>query len=330
MSTNVIWQTNAGLQTEFEKQFIEKLILSDVDVRDIVYDGRFAIYCDNSIVIVSHNSRAQNLSVTNYLRKARGVTLIHLSGENLYDATWMYENVNVVFRSYYDPRIKAENVYALPLGFKSGFFETQKSPEAFSFRKLVWCFVGELKNHRVEMLNAFNKVRPHYVHLTKGWNSDAGFTVNQMRSLYGRSNFALCPHGWINPDSFRVMEALENGSIPVTVKFRGIDYFRYVYGDHPFVVGNTWHEAAKLVKDLMNLPDELTRKRNSLNSWYLNFKKQLASDVAGIIQNERSCQLSKQFQYQKEGAKNDNLSISFDWHFRLRPRLIELATKVLR
>ena len=69
--------------------------------------------------------------------------------------------------------------------------------------------------------------------------------------VYKETTFAPCPFGFVNPDSFRIMEVLEFGCIPIVKKFNNVDYYKYVFGDHPFIVVKDWKEAPGIMSNLI-------------------------------------------------------------------------------
>ena len=72
------------------------------------------------------------------------------------------------------------------------------------------------------------------------WGDPNGLNVEQFSQVLSSSKYTLCPRGWISLDSFRLNEALECGSIPVSIlDYDGSDYFYKIYGEHPFIIGSS-------------------------------------------------------------------------------------------
>ena len=76
--------------------------------------------------------------------------------------------------------------------------------------------------------------------------------------------FPPCPYGYLNPDSFRIMESLESGCIPIVQKFLFIDYYKLIFGDHPFIVLNKWKSVEKEITNLLSNPKALEKTRRSM------------------------------------------------------------------
>jgi hypothetical protein len=183
-------------------------------------------------------------------------------------------------------------------------------------RDIVWFFAGQMKGDRLIMVENMRYLTPHKVHTTSGWDSSDSMVLDEMRMMLSRTIFVPCPFGNINPDSFRIMEALEYGAVPVCVKFMGVDYYRYIFGDHPFIVKNSWLDVVNTIKDFLQDPIALHIKQQEICIWYTRFKEKLATDVAAIIRGQFGSLKSKQFQYQRSGRDNPLLRLVFELHFR--------------
>lgn len=80
-------------------------------------------------------------------------------------------------------------------------------------------------------------------------------------------------------DSFRINEALECGSIPVSIlDHDGTDYFQNIYGNHPFIIGRDWEDS--LNKFLLCDKESL---RNECVEWWSNFKSELRLKINNFI-----------------------------------------------
>lgn len=111
------------------------------------------------------------------------------------------------------------------------------------------------------------------------------------------------------------MEALEFGAIPVCLRFMGVDNYRYVFGDHPFLLADDWASAADSMRDLIGDRHAITARQADVRAWYRTFKQDLAQDVRAIIEGRPDDVKSRQFRYQREGQKNTLLKHVFELHF---------------
>ena len=76
------------------------------------------------------------------------------------------------------------------------------------------------------MLNKFLELRPNLYHTNSSFLSNDMLSATVTKYAYLKTHFSLCPFGFLNPDSFRILETLENGCIPVVKKFVFIDYYK--------------------------------------------------------------------------------------------------------
>jgi hypothetical protein len=300
----IIWQTRPGPETDFEYQYIRRLVLDKIEAREVFDEAHYQEQGDSDIIIYSCNDKSIPQAFRHYLERAKNFVLIHLSLERLLHNADYYALARLVFRPYFDPRLRDQNVYFLPLGFQSGFLSSDDHapPEQ---RKYVWCFAGQLKSHRRRMINKLQNIQPHYLHITKQWADPLAMSAADMQRIYQQTLFVPCPFGNRNPDSYRIMEALENGCIPVVLTFFGEDYFRFVFGDHPFIVAKNWSDASRQISALLSNPSALSQRHAKLIQWYKNFKTDLADDIHHLIVTgcDRAQLRSMQFIYQRETPK---------------------------
>ena len=215
--------------------------------------------------------------------------LIHLSDEKLRHRNDIYSQFDLVLRNYFDPRLLwKNNVVFLPLGwtesFRSPLSNLSLSPD------LTWSFCGATKADRESMVQAFDPVSGGFHHLSTGWNSSDQIPPSEVREIYENSLCVLCPQGNAHVDTFRVMEALQAGAIPVTVDFLGRDFFRYTFEDHPFIVERDWHAAAQHVVELVSDPVRASEYRQKVRDWYENYLLAVRSSVKSLIAGSLSPQ----------------------------------------
>lgn len=297
----IIWQTKPGEGTAFERQFLQEVVFSRTP-HEAVFDGEFKIAAADAVIIFNGFGPKPPDGLLEYLKRCPNHVLVHLSEERLDHDTSYYAGARTVFRSYYDPRIKDRHVFALPLGFQSGFL-SDASDRRFDDRDLVWSFAGQIKSNRKSMVAALSALRPHLLHMTRQWSDPAALGAEDLAAVYRRSLFSPCPFGNRNPDSFRLMETLEHGCIPVVLRFLDHDYFRYVMGDHPFIVERTWSAAAERMHALLRDPPLLRDKQEQVAAWYHSFKNDLAADVRDILSGmPREKLRSAQFHLQQAGV----------------------------
>lgn len=305
----IIWQTVAGQQTEFEQQFLREVVFAQTPHIACFDDGRCEQPADDAVIIYSCFGAHPSAAMVDYLARSRGYSLVHLSDERLQHDWSHYRNARAVLRSLYDPRQKNDRVFTLPLGFQSGFLNKAAQVDVDA-KDLVWCFAGQMKSHRRKMVSVLSTFSPNKVHVTSQWSDPGALKPEAMAALYERTIFVPCPFGFRNPDSFRVMESLEGGCIPVVLTFLGEDYFRFIYGEHPFIVATTWAKAATEMRGLLADPARLRARQLAVMEWYAGYKRDLALDVRDIIQGTANGSLrSSQFRFQAEGMRRATIRL---------------------
>lgn len=299
----IITLTNPGLQTEFERDYIYDFLLKDVSTIDAT----------QRVLVFSSNLRGVHPDSI-----LPADVLVHLSNENLkYNYNFLKKS-NVVLRSYYHPFVWHPRCYAIPLGWKTGL--ANKYHEIGNHDKYMWSFIGQIKGYRKPMYETFQSLTPGFCSVSPQWNS-MKLTDREVQQIYLGTAFAPVPFGSIHADTIRVMEVLEWGCIPVMVKYMHEDYYKYIYGNHPFIVCRNWEEARRIVENLWSDKAALRKKQEDVKSWYEDFKVRLCADVHDIVAGKQPSRC-EQWKYQKEGRLNVRMLLSWYYHFYFKKRPI--------
>lgn len=250
------------------------------------------------------------------LRTFRPEVIVHRSDEKLRHRSKNYRFAKVVVRDYFNPNLLKCKVFFIPCGFNEELVRCIRGLSTGDHREYLWGFVGNLKGHRQEMLAAFGEITPNSVSTnTAGFMKDMPLTDEEVALIYTSSHFVLCPFGSLSPDTWRTMEALEAGAIPVSLRMGGVDYFKFIFGDHPFIVAETWEEAAAEVQRLVANPLELAETHEQVRRWYREFTDLLSADLLNIFRGSFSDLESPQFRYQQRARWNPKVRYIFWRHF---------------
>ncbi|MBF7682645.1 hypothetical protein I2F27_04765 [Acinetobacter sp. B5B] len=314
---NVIYQTKKGSATEFEFEFIDKVLFSQIPHKNFFDNNKLLLKLENPIIVYSTDSFFIEERFKKYIRNFEKPVLLHLSNESQWHASAYYKQAQVVIRTASWNIFTNNNVYTFPLGFQSGYLNTNLQFTEKK-RKFNWCFCGQIKSDRKEMLKTFGDILPNFSFQNEGWLSTDSLSTPQLIEIYKESIFALCPLGNINFECFRTMEVLEYGCIPVTTEFLNRDCYKYIYGDHPFIVAKSWKEAKLEVINLINDNEALKKKQKEVSDWYFNFRIELAKDLNYIINNNIKAVTGKQFIYQKEVRSDILFKFKFIHHFFIK------------
>jgi len=289
-------QTEIGPQTEFEKDYIYNFCLANAEQTNL----------DRNIVVFSSNRREklpQGFSAND--------VIIHLSNENLKFNYRFLSPQNTVLRSYYHPFVWHSKCYAIPLGWQTGY--ANKSNIQGEHSKFIWSFIGQIKGYREPMYDVFKDLTPHFSSVSKEWNSRT-LTDEEVQQVYLDSAFALVPFGSIHADTMRIMEVLEWGCIPVVIKYMHEDYYKYIYGNHPFILADNWNKAREIVEQLWFDKTSLLKKQKEVQMWYAVFKRNLQDDITDILKGKKPTRC-EQWKYQKLGRLNLWLLSTWYYHF---------------
>lgn len=291
---NIIWQTKKdntsvlGDETNGQFQYINNVIFKNIEHINHFDNKEYKTVINNSIIVYSAPDKEIDNGLNLYLRKYKSLNfkyiLLHLSNEILNHNCDYYDDSEHVFRFYYDQNIKKTNVTTLPLGFVSGYMNTTNNINLSEKRDILVTFIGQVKSDRHLLINSISNIQNKFLHITNKWNCPTCLSSNEVIEIYKKTLFIPCPMGWCNPDSLRIFEALEWGCIPIIKKYDGIDYFKYIFGEHPLPLINDWSEITELINKLTheNLDDLIL----SINSWYINLMDSMSVNVANIV-NEK-------------------------------------------
>lgn len=320
MKYHLIYQTNDGGETDFELQYINECLFPALTDKELHYDGgHLKTYPKDgiSVIIYSTNSLRLKTSVMHYINQFEKPILLHLSNESQNHFAHYYKNAKAVLRSAsWNPFSSYVNVFTVPLGFQSGYLNIKSDLFMPRDRPIIWSFAGAIKYDRGEMLNQFASITPNWSYQSTDWGKGMK-TTSDLIDIYKNTVFAPTPFGNVNFECFRTMESLEWGCIPVSIEFLGEDCYKYIYGDHPFIIGKDWQDAADKMKLLLEDPIALREKQLEVWQWYTGFKKELAQDVAHIVNGQPEKVRGKQFQYQRQASSNRKLKWRFFKHFTL-------------
>lgn len=277
MQINLIWCVKSQYEKDFSFDWIEE-VFSNFEINHIDdFQNKFENFENNSVIVVSVQKDSNN-SLISYIQKFNQLNLnysiLHLSDEAFEQNIDFYAVSKKIVRNYYNEEYSEKfNVMTIPLGYQTGLKKIETD------RDIDLNFVGQLKSDRFEMLSTFKILPNTYFFLTRMWNDPNSLNLKQYSEVLSRSWFTLCPRGWISLDSFRINEALECGSIPVSILDKdGTDYFEKIYGEYPFIVAKDWNDA----KIQFNNVDKRLLSQK-VNEWFVNFKLELRKKLENFI-----------------------------------------------
>jgi len=242
-------------------------------------------------VIVANTLRSKVNAFNDLQHHGIRFSLIHISDEYLDDDYQVYSLpcCSRIFRNYYHPLLSHPKVTTFGIGYRNDFWKKRETI-ANQNRPYTWSFAGYLKkSDRMLICNLFNHIEPHFLHESTGFNSGIIDPITY-RDVILRSKFVLCPVGNCSIDTFRLYEALEGGSIPVTLVtnvnqpyIRMIaNYWQAIFGtaNIPFIMSNTWEENVQKVIYLLKNENVYNDLKGHVASFWKQYKEQLRDKFA--------------------------------------------------
>jgi hypothetical protein len=274
---NLIWQTSEGDQTTFELEYTTEILFSKFQQNKFFDNKSYKTVLDNSVIIYSNNSNTAEGAFLEYINKFvennYKFYLLHFSNEDLNHNCEYYSKAQYVFRNYYDENITAKNVTFIPLGFKTGYYNKERINDCDP-TKYNGVFIGQPKRDRNEVIDILTKETNNFIHLTNSWNCPTSLNQQEVIEIYKQTKFAPCPMGWQHVDSFRIMEALEWGCIPILKKYQNKNTYIETFGKNPIPIVENWSELSSILES-----QNYCELKYEVMTWYNLFKEELSNKI---------------------------------------------------
>lgn len=126
-------------------------------------------------------------------------------------------NCHKIFQHYYPHGMGShEKICSMPLTYVGDYIDAPIiAPDK---RRYDFVLMGQNGGHKQKFFYVAELLRQRgykvFVHEYSGWNN--GMPTREYAEIMRDSTFALCPHGTISPESFRLIEAICAGCIPIS------------------------------------------------------------------------------------------------------------------
>ena len=100
-----------------------------------------------------------------------------------------------------------------------------------------------------------------------------------MSEVLASTEFIPCPNGFFHPETYRLYEALECGSIPIVEN--AYKYYERLFPNNPFIKIDKWEEAKPIINGWGS--DQIKRKREECKIWWSRYKNELQDFIKGKI-----------------------------------------------
>lgn len=278
---------NLNSHSNFESSYIKNKLLKKVEFIEINSNEIKNYEINNNLIVIYSGGDIE------HQKKVKDITnsynlylLIHLSDETLQHDLIFYSKAKKIIRNFYNPRLQTNNIMTVPVGYKNQHERDKFKPKAINSRKYKWSFVGTMKNDRDRMVKKLKKLEPNFVHITEHFFSKDHLGPVEFKKIIQDSIFVPCPRGYSNFESFRILESLENYSIPIFKRELFFDHLKYLYGNHIFLTSYTWRGVSKKVDFFLKDHISLENYFNNLMDWYEEYNETLSIKIYDFLNND--------------------------------------------
>ena len=227
------------------------------------------------------------------VQKLKPKIIIQVSDEFEHEDNSAHNNLanycELFLRNYHHSNYSyLNNTLHIPLGHKNDFDISGKKITPVLERKYNWCFVGQKKSDREDLVNSFSSIPDHYCLIHDG-NENQKIDGNQIADYYLNSIFVPCSRGWTTLNTMRICEASMCGAIPVIVGTKEeIDIDLKCEDSPPFIFSDTWESAASTCKSLLEHPDILIEKQKQILKWWNTRMDKIKSEISEVLNFEEN------------------------------------------
>ena len=225
------------------------------------------------------------------VQKLKPKIIIQVSDEFEHEDNSAHNNLanycELFLRNYHHSNYSyLNNTLHIPLGYKNDFDISGKKITPVLERKYNWCFVGQKKSDREDLVNSFSSIPDHYCLIHDG-NENQKIDGNQIADYYLNSIFVPCSRGWTTLNTMRIYEASMCGSIPIVVGTKEeIDINFKCEDSPPFIFSDTWESAASTCKSLLEHPEILIQKQKHILKWWNTRMEKIKSKISEVLNKE--------------------------------------------
>lgn len=232
------------------------------------------------IIVDSEIPKKQNFYI-NLFKKFKNIYLIHLGDEGgtEYNENF-YSNFKHIFRTFHLNKFdESQKITSIPIGYKTGF---NKKIISINDRKYYWCFMGTIHGaSRFDLIHQNQDIKPNFINITKKFGGEKTLSSEEYYNVLKNCVFSLVPHGYVHPETYRLYESLECGSIPIIEN--PYNFFDNFYPKNPFYSISTWSEGKKIIQELLKDKKKLNIVSKNILDWWNEYKKNLKINIDKII-----------------------------------------------
>jgi hypothetical protein len=227
----------------------------------------------DKLIVVDFKLNSKQSFYFDLSNKVSKVYLIHLGDEGASENTdLIYSLCEHVWRTFALPKFgQIKNITCIPIGYKCGL---HKKNISFEKKKYIWSFMGTIHgSSRFDLLQKHKKIKPNFQKLTSGFATNDSLEAKEYYEQLNNSIFTLVPNGYYHPETYRLYEALECGSIPIVEN--PFNFFDFFLKDSPIPKIKNWSESLKIMEDLIKDEGSILKLSTDINLWWIEYKKNL-------------------------------------------------------
>lgn len=236
---------------------------------------------DRAIIIIAGKPDVQK--VRQYLDNINSGVVIMMSEEDAY-FDWkaaIPENKFEIWTQNWHQSTKdeipIENRILLGIPYRKGYKFNKELP-----KKYLWSFVGQVQNpFRQQCVNVLKKLPDGYMKIVRGFGGgvSGGVEYQEYLDIIAQSKFVICPSGSMTVETFRVFEAMECGSIPITDRRcprdpEGWDYWEKVVPNNNLFTVPNWEDIGDILDSYDDFPHP-----DMMNQWWEDYKNELETKL---------------------------------------------------
>ena len=260
-----------------------------------------------------------NVKQLGALRETHGIgssIVLHMNHEqpwklNQIDYDYTFDSTNQLVDCYKQFALVVRNYYYEPLLASSVYFPTGPSKyhvvlglnstiaDALASTRSRFCYFSGRRYYEEQMEHEQSNERELLFQLHETSTEfrslcqmDSDVSLNQHAhgyedylSIVADTTFTLCPAG-NNPETFRLYEAIELGSIPLFIRPPNSirNYLRYgPWATYPGVIFDNIGEIVPYLRAMKDSPAKINQLQSDLRKWYQQFKEFIQDDIGKQI-----------------------------------------------
>ena len=205
------------------------------------------------------------------LSKVKQVKVIVTSDEENKFPLQEIKHPNMKLYATYPQKDDESDVTYLPIGYPPHIEDKGEIPT----KDLDLFFAGQI-NHK-DRQDMYDKLKDMEV-IGEIYPS-SGFAQGLDKKEYiektGKAKVIPCPKGNINPDSFRLYEALECGAVPIA---QYPEFWYKIFNDYPFPAIDNPDQWVGYIKDAIN---QYPKLNNKVQAWWIRQKEIIRKELRG-------------------------------------------------